>query len=145
MKIDRRIGEIWRLELDRNTKTVHSDSWQAVIDNLIDLDIAEASSEELSGIIFRGESAPYQLTAQEWWRFSKFAASRLGQMEHAYLAKTNNTLGESYWVALEGYLLHMICKEGYQRFWAENGALSCHLDFFKYMSENVSTCGEIAN
>ena len=76
------------LELDRNTKAVHSDSWQDVFNNLIELDMVEAASEEISGLVFRGESTPAELTEKQWWRFSKFADSRLGQIEHAYLAKT---------------------------------------------------------
>ena len=130
------------LGLDRNTKAVHSETWQAVVDKLIDLDVAEASSPELSGIVMRGESSPADLTPEEWWRFAKFAESRLGQMEFAYLARTNDTLGESYWVALEGYLAHMVCKPGYQRFWAEAGNASYHVDFATYVNDESENCDE---
>jgi hypothetical protein len=128
------------LELDRNTKAVHSETWQAVVDKLIDLDIAEASSPELSRLLILGDSSPDDLTAEQWWRYSKFAESRLGEMEFAYLARTNDTLGESYWVALEGYLGHMVCKAGYQRFWDENGKVSFHADFYNYVADAASNC-----
>jgi hypothetical protein len=128
------------IELDRNTKAVHSETWQAVVDKLIDLDVAEASSPELSRILILGESSPQDLTAEEWWRYSKFAEARLGEMEFAYLARTNDTLGESYWVALEGYLEQMVCKPGYRRFWAQNGEDSYHLDFFRYVAGIISDC-----
>ena len=55
------------LGLDRNTKAIHSETWQAVIDKLIDLDVAEASTPELSRILILGES-----------RFGGILASRLG-------------------------------------------------------------------
>jgi hypothetical protein len=128
------------LGLDRNTKAVQSETWQAVVDKLIDLDVAEASTPELSRILILGESSPQELTAEEWWRYSKFAESRLGEMEFAYLAKNNDTLGESYWVALEGYLEQMVCKPGYQRFWAQNGEVSYHADFFNYVTDVISNC-----
>jgi hypothetical protein len=128
------------LELDRNTKAVHTESWQAVVDKLIDLDVAEASSPELSRLLILGDSSPQELSAEEWWRYSKFAESRLGQMEFAYLARNNDTLGESYWIALEGYLEHTVCRAGYQRFWAENGEGSYHEDFFSYVADVISNC-----
>jgi hypothetical protein len=130
------------LGLDRNTRAVHSETWQAVVDKLIDLDVAEASTPELGRIVMRGESSPAELTPEEWWRFAKFVESRLGQMEFAYLARNNDTLGESYWVALEGYLAHMACKPGYQRFWAENGEASYHLDFFNYVAGVIENCDQ---
>jgi hypothetical protein len=130
------------LGLDRNTKAVHSETWQAVVEKLIDLNVAEASTPELSRVVVLGESSPLQLTAEEWWRYSKFAESRLGQMEFAYLARTNDTLGESYWVALEGYLEEMVCKPGYRRFWSQNGESSYHVDFFDYVAGVIRNCDE---
>jgi len=129
------------LGLDRNTKALHSETWQGVVDKLIELDVAEASSPELAEIVMRGETSPESLTPEEWWRFSKFAESRLGQMEFAYLARSNDTLGESYWVALEGYLAQMVCKPGYKRFWAEAGDSSYHVDFFSYVASTIESCG----
>ncbi len=128
------------LGLDRNTKAIHSETWQAVVDKLIDLDVAEASTPELSRILILGESSPQELTAEEWWRYSKFAEARLGEMEFAYLARTNDTLGESYWVALEGYLEHIVCKPGYQLFWAQNGGVSYDVDFFTYVADVIANC-----
>lgn len=128
------------LELDRNTKAVHSGSWQDVVDNLIELDMAEAASEEVSDLVFRGESSPANLTEEEWWRFSKFADSRLGQIEHAYLAKSSNTLGESFWVALQGYVEHTVCKTGYRQYWTERGERGYHPEFYAYVSDIISGC-----
>ena len=128
------------LELDRNTKAVHSDSWQDVVDNLIELDMAEAASEEISELVFRGESTPAELSEKQWWRFSKFADSRLGQIEHAYLAKNCNTLGESFWIALQGYVEHTVCKPGYRHYWEERGEQGYHPDFTLYVSDIISGC-----
>lgn len=128
------------VELDQNTKAVHSDTWQAVVEKLVDLDIAEASSPELSSVVIRGESDPQNLTTEEWWRFKRLAQSRMGQLEHAYLAQTNDTLGESYWLALEGYLQYLACQKGYQTFWAENGQQLYHLNFFNYFSGKIANC-----
>lgn len=128
------------LGLDRNTKAIHSETWQAVIDKLIDLDIAEASTPELSRILILGESSPQELTSEQWWRFSKFAESRLGEMEFAYLARGNDTLGEPHWVALEGYLAYTVCKPGYQLFWAQNGEGSYHPEFFDFVAGIIANC-----
>lgn len=61
-------------------------------------------------------------------------------MEFAYLARTNDTLAETYWVALEGYLGHMVREAGYRRFWAQNEA-SYYADSVDYLAV-VSTCNK---
>jgi hypothetical protein len=82
------------LELDRNTKATQSASWQGIIDKMNDLDAIEASTPELSFIVMRAEASVSELTPEQWWRFSRFAQARLGQLEFAYLALNDGTLGE---------------------------------------------------
>jgi hypothetical protein len=128
------------LELDRNTKATQSSSWQGIIDKMNDLDAAEASDPEFASIIMRGETAANSLTAAEEWRFDRMAQARLGQLEFAFLALNDGTLGQYHWGAVEGYTQHMICLPGYLSFWRKNGATIYHQDFVEHVSLIIPNC-----
>jgi hypothetical protein len=125
------------VELRQNTSALHNNSWQAVNDKLIDLDIAETASPGLSTLIKIGESTPEELNGDEWWRFSRIAMARLGQIEYAFLAVNSGALGDYHWSAVEGYLGNTICRPGYRRFWAEFGDVAYHPDFTSYVGDEV--------
>ena len=125
------------LELRQNTNALHTNSWQQVIDKLIDLDLSEASADSLGGVMFRGESDPEALSDEDRWRFHRVAQSRLGQLEFAYLAKINGTLDEFHWGAVEGYLRHILCLPGYMQFWEEMGAVIYHEAFYAYVEGDI--------
>ena len=128
-------------ELNQNTAALHDSSWQSVIDKMIDLDIAEASDPDLSRIMMTAESAPESLTREDWWRFSKIAAGRLGEIEYAFLSKRSGTLDDYRWGALEGYLAHLLCMPGYRRFWSEMGDAAYHPEFVSFVeTEVVAEC-----
>ena len=125
------------IELDRNTRATYTSSWETVTANLISLDIAEAT--QLGGFIETVENDPDQVTADEYFRFSRIAQSRLAVIEYAFLGTSNQTLNDFYWGALEGYLKHIICKPGYQKYWDENGDI-WHPNFFGYVDALTSSC-----
>lgn len=128
------------LELDRNTKATHSGSWQGVIDKMNDLDAIEASNPDFSNLIMRGELQPSELSAVEMWRFSRMAQARLGQLEFAYLALNEGTIGEYHWGAVRGYIEHMICLPGYRAFWQKSGEVIYHQDFVQHIEEVLPNC-----
>ena len=127
-------------ELDQNTKATHANSWQTINALLIDLEIAEASDPELGNLIRTAESNPQELSAEQFWRFSRIAESRIGVFEITYLAIRNETLGDYQWQAMEGYLAFTMCKPGYQQFWEKNGVAVYHPDFVRYVNQVLTTC-----
>lgn len=133
------------LEIDRNTKATQSASWQGIIDKMNDLDAIEASDPELSSVIIRAEASKNGMTPEEWWRFSRFAQARLGQLEFAFLALNDGTLGEYHWGAVEGYIQYMVCLPGYKAFWLEKGEAIYHEDFANHVRQVLSACGGGAN
>ncbi|MFK7831443.1 MAG: hypothetical protein AB8B57_16840 [Congregibacter sp.] len=128
------------LELDRNTKATQSGSWQGIIDKMNDLDTVEAADSEFSNLIMRGELAPHSLSEQEMWRFARMAQARLGQLEFAYLALNEGTIGEYHWGAVRGYIQQMICLPGYRFFWAQNGEAIYHEDFVGHIQSVLPDC-----
>jgi hypothetical protein len=127
------------IELDQSNRATQTTSWQAVDEMLAGLDTAEAT--ELGVFIQRAEMNPDEVSADEYWRFSRMAQARLGIIEFAYLSMKTGTLGEYHWDAMAGYLRHTMCKPGYRRVWAEIGASVYHPDFQELISEIFTGCG----
>lgn len=125
------------LELRQNTNALYTNSWQQVIDKMIDLDLSEASDEALGRIMIAGEQDPGALSDEERWRFYRVAQARLGQLEFAYLAKINGTLDEFHWGAMEGYLRHILCLPGYIQFWEDMGSTVYHPAFYAYVEVDI--------
>ena len=129
------------LEVERNTKATQSASWQGIIDKMNDLDAIEASDPEFSQVIMNSEMSPENMTEHQMWRFSRMAQARLGQLEFAYLALNEGTIGDYHWGAVEGYIQHMICLPGYRAFWVANGETIYHPDFVELVSNMLPHCG----
>ncbi len=131
------------LEVNQNTQALQIDSYQSMSDSLLQLDIAQASNEDLNRIITLAETSPSDVTAEEWARFTKMAYPRYGVWEYVYLSAQENAVSESQWLAFGPYFLtEFACKRGYRQFWEEH-----HLGFsplfIEYMqSEVLPTCGE---
>ena len=125
------------LELRQNTNALYTNSWQQVIDKMIDLDISEATDQALGKVMIEGEANPDALSDEERWRFYRVAQARLGQLEFAYLAKINGTLDEFHWGAMEGYLRHMLCLPGYVQFWENMGSTVYHYEFYAYVEGDI--------
>ena len=131
------------LELRQNTNALYTNSWQQVIDKMIDLDLSEATDGSLASVMIRGEPDPAALSDIDRWRFYRVAQARLGQLEFAYLAKINGTLDEFHWGAMEGYLRHILCLPGYVRFWEDMGATVYHPEFYSYVETDIlESCSE---
>ena len=128
------------LELDRNTKATQSGSWQGIINKMNDLDTSEAADPEFSSVIMRGENTPQELSDAELFRFYSMAQARLGQLEFAYLALNEGTIGEYHWGAVKGYIQQMICMPGYRAFWDEYGEAVYHEDFVAHIQSVVPNC-----
>ena len=125
------------IELDQNTRATHSASWEAVIDQMISLDTTEAV--DLGIFVESAERDPAQVTEEEFWKFSRIARARLGVLEYAFLSIRNETLSDFHWGAVSGFLEHIMCMPGYQRFWIENEQIY-HPEFVSYVSEVVQKC-----
>lgn len=127
-------------ELKQNTQAMHDSSWQATLDKLVDLDVTEATSLELSQIIIRGETRPESMTDEEWFRFSRFAQARIGILEYGYLSNRTDALGDYHWESIVGYLQQLICLPGYQLFWSQHGEIIYHPDFVYYVDGLIANC-----
>ncbi|HAU68496.1 MAG TPA: hypothetical protein DCW52_08880 [Gammaproteobacteria bacterium] len=128
------------LELDRNTKAAQSGSWQGIINKMNDLDTSEAADPEFSSVIMRGENTPQELSDAELFRFYRMAQARLGQLEFAYLALNEGTIGEYHWGAVKGYIQQMIWMPGYRSFWDEYGEAVYHEDFVAHIQSVLPNC-----
>ena len=53
------------LELRQNTNALYTNSWQQVIDKMIDLDISEATDQALGKVMIEGEANPDALSDEE--------------------------------------------------------------------------------
>lgn len=127
-------------ELNQNTKAMHDDSWQAILDKLIELDMAEAATPEISQVIMRGETSPDSMKDEEWFRFSKFVLARLGILEYGYLSRSANALGDFHWETIELYLQHKVCLPGYQLYWSQSEVEVFHPDYVRYVNGLISNC-----
>ena len=105
------------IEMNQNTKALQLGSYQAMISNMIQLDIAIATDEELSRIVDTAESKPTDLAEDEWVRFQTVVYPRIGLWEYLFLATQENALSDVQWQSFQPYYAHMACKPGYRRFW----------------------------
>ena len=108
------------MEVSQNTKALHQASYQAGNDYLLQLDIAQASNEDLNRVMMLAETSPADTTREEWERFSKMAYSRYGLWEFMYLAVQDDAIAETQWVVFEPFFLETACEPGYLRFFQEN-------------------------
>ena len=77
------------------------------MDKMIDIDLQEASDEQLSRIMKVGEHSPEELTSSEWWRYSKIIMARFGQLEYGYLSTRTKHLIETtgqQWRVISNFL-----------------------------------------
>ena len=131
------------LEVNQNTEALQIASYQSMNSYNLELDVAQASNEELNRIITLAETSPSDVTAEEWTRFIRMAYPRYGMWEYLYLSTQENGVEDDQWIAFEPfYLTEFACKRGYRRFWEEHH-LGFAPPFIKYMqSEVLPTCGE---
>jgi hypothetical protein len=105
------------IEMNQNTKALQLESYQAMMDNLIQLDIAIATDEDLSRIVATAESEPSVLAEDEWVRFQTMAYPRIGLWEFLFLATQEDALSDVQWQAFQPYYADIACRPGYRRFW----------------------------
>ena len=131
------------LEVNQNTKALQIASYQSMNTYNLELDVAQASNEDLNRIITLAETSPSDVTAEEWARFTKMAYPRYGMWEYLYLSTQENAVDDDQWIAFEPfYLTEFACKRGYRRFWEEHH-LGFSPAFIEYMqSEVLPTCGD---
>ena len=75
------------VQLRQNTKAQQIASYHTLTSYLLELDVAQASNEDLNRIITLAETSPSDVTAEEWARFTKMAYPRYGLWEYLYLLK----------------------------------------------------------
>jgi hypothetical protein len=121
------------IQLRQNTKSSQNASWQAIIRQLSDLDVLEATHPDLSSFFEVAEESPESLTDDQYRKFAKIAQPRFGALEYAYLANKNGTIDGFYWDGLHPYTKHLISKPGYQRFWEDQKHNVYHPDFIAYV------------
>ena len=131
------------IQLRQNTKSSQNASWQAIIRQLSDLDVLEATDSELSSFFETAEESPESLTGDQYRKFVKIAQPRFGALEYAYLANKNGTIDGFFWDGLHPYTKYLISKSGYQRFWTEQKHNMYHPDFIAYVDSLVSENGNV--
>ncbi len=130
------------MELNQNTQALQTKSYQTMTGFLIELDIAQASSEDLNRIIMQAEVSPYNISAEEWERFTHIAIARYGLWEYLFLSYQDDSISDAQWAAFEPFLRGLACKSGYKRFWKEQ-QLAFSIPFKEYIgSEVLPMCGE---
>ena len=125
------------MELSQNTKAVHAASYQALIANLTEVDLAVVTNPHLDRIITTGEMTPTELSKEEWSTFSRYSLARTGQMELAYLSYRDGALSQLQWSGVDPFIAAVLCLPGYQRFWEENRASVFSPSFVDYVEDNV--------
>lgn len=126
-------------ELEQNTKATQDASYQQFLGNLTGLDLAEAADPELARISFQAESDPEKLSQEEWMRFSRLAASRIAQLEYAYLSRINGTMSELHWKAVEPHMQYLLCLPGYRKFLDSGMDQIYAASFLEYLKREVFT------
>ena len=130
------------MELNQNTQALQTDSYQTMTGILIELDVAQALSEDLNRIIMLAEASPSDISAEEWERFTHIAFARFGLWEYLLLSYQDDSISGAQWAAFEPYLRGYACKRGYKRFWEEK-QFAFSIPFKEYFgSEVLPTCGE---
>ncbi len=133
------------LEIEQNTQAVQAASYQALISNLTDVDLAVVTNPELDRIVSLGEKSPWELTPEEWSTFTRYSLARTGQLELAYLSYIENALNETQWAGVESFILSVLCLPGYFRFWTENSTNIFAPAFVEYVTDNVIPNCPISN
>jgi hypothetical protein len=108
------------LELRQNTQAMQQASYQSANDYLLQLDLAQATDEELNRLVMKAESMPADVTEEEWERFKKMAYSRYGLWEFIVLADQEDAINSSQLLVFEPYFVESACYPGYVQFWAEH-------------------------
>ncbi len=132
------------IQLRQNTKSSQNASWQAIIRQLSDLDVLEATDSELSSFFETAEESPGALSDDQYRKFKKFAQPRFGALEYAYLANKNGTIDGFFWDGLHPYTKYLISKPGYQRFWSEQKQNLYHPDFIAYVDSLGAANGDVS-
>ena len=131
------------VEVRQNTKAMHSASYQSVLNILNEQDMSLATSAELNRIVMIGESTPEDLTDEELSRFTRFALTRLGQLEFAYLSFTNETISDVDWAAIQPFVQFTMCIPGFRAIWTEYGDDAYSPVFNRFVeNEILSNCAQ---
>ncbi|MGK0223110.1 MAG: hypothetical protein ACI9ON_002353 [Limisphaerales bacterium] len=101
-------------ELEQNTKATQDASYQQFLSNLTGMDLAEAADPELIRISSTAESEPESLSKEEWARFARIASGRIAQMEYAHMSRSNGTMSDLHWQAVEPHIGYLLCLPGYR-------------------------------
>ena len=129
-------------ELEQNTLSTQDASYRQFLSNLTGLDLGEASDPELSRISSTGELYPDNLSDEDWIRFSKIASARLAQMEYAFLSRSNETMSDIHWQAVEPHLRYLFCLPGYRKFMNSGMDEIFSTIFLTYLTDVVyPSCG----
>ena len=130
------------MEVNQNTQALQTESYQTMTGILIELDVAQASSEDLNRVMMLAEASPSDTSAEEWERFTHIAFARYGLWEYLLLSYQDDSISEAQWETFEPYLRGFACKRGYKRFWEEK-QFAFSISFKEYFGPEVlSTCGE---
>jgi len=128
------------MEVNQNTQAIQTESYQTMTGLLIDLDVAQASSEDLNRIMMLAAASPSDASAEEWERFTHIAFARYGLWEYLFLSYRDDSISEAQWSAFEPFLRGFACRPGYKRFWAERFS-AFSVTFTKYFESDVlSAC-----
>ena len=108
------------LEINQNTTELQNASHLAVNQLLAESDMAAALDEEFHHILSTAITTPSGVSEEEFSRFATFITPRIGIWEYMYLAKKDNAVGNTTWIAFSPYFRSLICTDGYRRVWREN-------------------------
>jgi hypothetical protein len=108
------------LELTQNTQALQQASYQSANDYLLQMDLAQATNEDLNRLVMTAETSPKETTAEEWERFTKIAYSRYGLWEYIFLAGQEGAINSAQLLVFEPYFVETSCKPGYVRFWRDH-------------------------
>jgi len=123
-------------EIRQNTRALQNESHQAILAILTDQQLALTTNDSLHRTIMAGEQSPFDVSDEEWSKFTEFMYVRLGVWEYLYLAKADEAITEAVWAAFDPYFLSLICKPGYRRWWDEH-SVAFAADFRAYLDADV--------
>jgi hypothetical protein len=120
------------LEISQNTVAIQQTSYQSVQEAMQSTELALATNPELLKIVMKAETAPLEVSALEWRRFTHVAFSRIGSWEYLFLARQDSAISEAQWEAFDPFFSTLMCRPGYRVFWQKN-----HLSFTSYFGNHV--------
>ena len=103
-----------------------------------DLDVMEATDPELNTFFMAAEKSPEEISAEQYWKFTRLAQPRLGVIEYAYLASKKGTIDDFFWEGILPYTKQLMRKPGYRKFWTEFKADIYHPDFIAFMDDMIA-------